>query len=357
MLGRLFESTLEQLPIGRLCRLAGAGLIAPCYHVAGDEPLPHVRHLYPHRTLRQFEAELDFLLGRFWPVSLADLAAAAASGQALPKNAFFLSFDDGFREMAEGVAPLCRRKGVPAAFFLTTGFLDNRMLGYRHKASLLIERCQALGLGRALPVLEAVWRQAGLDPDAVVDPRASLLSVSWRQSGVLDACAVALEVDFDAYLRDARPYLTCDQAAQMARDGFALGGHSVDHPRYAELSLDEQLDQTRRCMEYLKIRFPGGPAAFAFPFVSDGVTRAFYTAVFGERTADLVFCIGEAPAGDSRCVTRFGVERSSNESLETLLRAELAHRVKARLRSGWLLNESHPPAPEIIHHGPGSLRA
>ena len=43
------------------------------------------------------------------------------------------------REATSVIAPICREKGVPATFFLTTGFLDNRALGDRHLASLLLQ--------------------------------------------------------------------------------------------------------------------------------------------------------------------------------------------------------------------------
>ena len=52
----------------------------------------------------------------------------------------FLSFDDGLREIANEIAPLCRQVGVPATFFVNSASLDNRFLCFRNKASLLIEK-------------------------------------------------------------------------------------------------------------------------------------------------------------------------------------------------------------------------
>lgn len=335
MLSRLCEAVVERLPLGTLGRLAGVSLVAPCYHVVSDRPLAHVRHLYPNRSVREFEAELDFLLGRFPPVALGEVVAALGGGRPLPRRAFLLSFDDGFREMAEVVGPICRRKGVPVTFFLTTGFLDNQRLGFRHWASLLLERCGALGEERALARLREAWARHGLDAMTVRETRAALLGLSHRHLPLLEECARVLEVDVAGYLREARPYLTSAECEALVQQGFTLGGHSVDHPRYSELSLAEQVTQTRDCMAFLRARFPQAAQAFALPFVSDGVPPAFYQVVFEQRLAEVVFCIGARPAAEPRCVGRFGVERATNERLEILLRSELARQVKARVRSRW----------------------
>ena len=36
-----------------------------------------------------------------------------------------------------------------------------------------------------------------------------------------------------------------EQVIELLKLGHAVGAHSIDHPRYADLSLEEQLHQTR----------------------------------------------------------------------------------------------------------------
>ena len=71
---------------------------------------------------------------------LLDVIAWVRGETILPPNSFLLTFDDGFREIYDIIAPILLDKGIPATFFISSGFLDNRELCYQHKASLLVEK-------------------------------------------------------------------------------------------------------------------------------------------------------------------------------------------------------------------------
>jgi peptidoglycan/xylan/chitin deacetylase (PgdA/CDA1 family) len=321
---------------GAIARIAASsGLIAPCYHVVTNEIPAHIRNLYVWRDVAAFEKDLDYLLQHYRPVSLDQLHSCRTSGQPLPPRSMFLSFDDGFREMSETVAPICKQKGVPVTFFLSTAFLDNRSLCYRHKASVLIDagrRCSPATLREAS---RSLAKALELTENESLDFRRLCLSVSYKQRHVFDECAPILGVDFDEYLKTVQPYLTTNQIHRLLEQGFSIGGHSVDHPKYSELALDDQLDQTARCMEELDRHFQISIRAFAFPFVSDGVGREFYDAVFGKRIADIVFCIGEMPATHrERAVQRFGVESATGCALESLLVEQVKNRLR-RTAAAW----------------------
>ncbi len=319
--------------IGRL--MPNGSMVAPCYHLVSDDFPVHVRHLYQWRGVKAFETDLEYLLKRFKPISLSEVHAYVVSGRPIPKQFLFLSFDDGFREMAEVVAPLCRKKGVPVTFFLTTAFLGNRALGYRQKASLLIEACKNHGEAATQATISKLCEALGIDPVQSPGARRMLLSVGYRQRHVLDECAALLEVDFDDYLRTARPYLTHDEVGMLLRDGFSIGGHSVDHPLYADLSLNEQIEQTQGCMEELNERYRLPVKAFAFPFVSDGVTDSFYEQVFERQVADLTFCIGRMPTlNPEKAVQRFGVEAEQNIPMSELLARQAEGRLLMKA-AGW----------------------
>ena len=322
--------TLKLLPSRYIPRVVSIrNLIAPCYHIVSDNSPAHVRHLYQWRNVHAFENDLDYLLEHFSPVSLDEIYNCLAAGRPVPDRSLFLSFDDGFREVSEVVAPLCRRKGVPVTFFLTTGFLDNRMLGYRHKASLLIDACRERGPSDVRAVTSKLTARLDLPDGHGKGLREMFLLIGYRQQQVLDECAGLLGVDFAGYLRTAQPYLSLDQVRNLLRDGFSIGGHSVDHPKYADITLEEQLAQTRGCMEALQQQFRLPVKAFAFPFVSDGVSERFYDEMFTGRIADLAFCIGQMPKKDShQAVQRFGVESESARSLPDLLSEQIEGRLR-----------------------------
>ncbi len=338
LLNAAFRSAIHGLPRAAITRIAGRSLVAPCYHMVSDDSPIHTRHLYAERGIAEFEKDLDYLLQSFTPLSLEEIGSLSARGLSIPGNSLFLSFDDGFREMSEIVAPLCRRKGVPATFFLTTAFLDNRVLGSRHKASLLIDDCERQGIGADSPALKKLIQEAGLGPFESI--RQTFLAVSHAQTHLLDECAVSLGVDFEDYLRTSRPYLTLDQVRGLLQEGFSIGGHSIDHPRYGDLEFNEQIRQTVECIQYLTGNFPVPCKAFAFPFVSDGVDDRFFEEVLTKNIADLVFCIGRMPTkSHKRAFQRFGVESPRPQQIEDLLTQQAEGALRKQLFS-WKSKEA-----------------
>ena len=106
---------------------------------------------------------------------------------------------------------------------------------------------------------------------------------------VCDHIAKILDFDFTGYVKTVRPHLTSEQVTSLARQGFNIGAHSCDHPYYGDISLEEQLAQTRESMKVVAARFGGKFRAFAFPFNDDGVTPEFFEQVFRDKELDLTF--------------------------------------------------------------------
>src|SRR4051812_34758183 len=67
------------------------------YHWIGNAARPHLRHLYRCKTLEAFDQDIEYLLTKYVPVSVLDVIEHVKRGQPLPKNAFMLTFDDGYR--------------------------------------------------------------------------------------------------------------------------------------------------------------------------------------------------------------------------------------------------------------------
>lgn len=258
---------------------------APYYHVVSDERVAHVIHLHTYRNTAQFDADLDYFLEHFRPIEPDDLLEAAREGRPLREKTFILTVDDGLREVHEVIAPRLKQKGVPAIFFITTAFLDNRTLGYRHKASLLVER-----LDRQTPasaVAGKVARMLGCADASIEGIRSAILSTGNGDVDALDAIATVMDVDIDGYLADVQPYMTSDQVHALIRDGFYIGAHSVDHVPYKTLTPAEQLTQTRESVAQIRRQFELDYALFAFPFSDSGVRASFFAALDGQ--VDLFF--------------------------------------------------------------------
>jgi peptidoglycan/xylan/chitin deacetylase (PgdA/CDA1 family) len=243
-----------------------AGVLLPYGHIVTDAAPPHVRHLFPVPTIAKFEADLDALVREYRPLRMTDLdALPRRRDEPVSPLTFVLSFDDGLREVHDVVAPILRRRGIGAIFFVNTATLDNKQLMWRHKVSLLIDRYRQ-DRSRVPPPLAgrpgASWE-------------ATLKALPYGNAEILDDVARSLGVDFDEYLRTAKPYLTTDQVLGLARDGFEIGSHSDTHPYFDELSVADQ--EKEIATSVASLRALGLPCRyFAFPFHDQGVASSIF---------------------------------------------------------------------------------
>lgn len=320
------------MPLEWVRSFSGVSLVVPYYHLVSDINVPHVSHLYRFRTIAEFTSDVEFLLRRFEPVTLSDIVDALNGRRILSRPCFHLTFDDGFREMHEIVAPILQRAGVPATFFLNTAFLDGGGLAHHNALSVLLDRLQShrsrLG-GASLRRVESLLPAATSDCTTL---RARILSIRYAQKSLVRSLAEALDVDLDQYVRETRPYLSSEEIAKLLERGFSIGAHSHDHPLYADLSLSEQLAQTQMSMRLLDTRFGVSPKAFAFPHTDSGVEDAFFTAVFSEPLLDVSFgTSGLVSHFHPRNIERVSMEKTSTPGAQILAR-QFARATYFRLR-------------------------
>ncbi|HVO63563.1 MAG TPA: polysaccharide deacetylase family protein [Terriglobales bacterium] len=309
------------MPIESVRSLSGVSLVIPYYHLVSDSIVPHVSHLYRFRTIREFTSDLEYLRRHLEPIALSDIVDALNGKQALSRPCFHLTFDDGFREMHDVVAPILQRAGVPATFFLNTAFLDGGGLSHHNALSILVDRLES----RDSPVSPASFRRLeSLLPetkDNRTTLRARILSIEHAQKSLVGRLAESLDVDLDRYVRETQPYLSSEQITTLLGRGFSIGAHSHDHPLYASIPLPQQLAQTRMSVELLDKRFGLSPKAFAFPHTDSGVSDAFFTAVFSQRLLDVSFgTAGLVSHFHPRNIERVSMEKTSAPAAQILTR-------------------------------------
>ena len=256
------------------------------YHVISDRDVPHVRNLYPIRSVKQFREDLDTFLKLYRFIDLHELLETVRTGRPLASNSFLLTFDDGFREISDVVAPILFEKGVSSVFFLNSGFLDNKGMAHHNKISLLLGRLEQLGSRTPQKQIARILHSYGIENP---DLRSAFLSIEYGNREAVDQIAAVLEYSFNDYLATAEPYLTSEQVRTLINKGFTIGAHSVDHPLYSALPLEEQLSQTRDCIQFLREQFSLGYGAFAFPHGDTNVSQEFFEAMFAEGDVEVSF--------------------------------------------------------------------
>jgi peptidoglycan/xylan/chitin deacetylase (PgdA/CDA1 family) len=274
---KFLTSTLETLarliPPGLYPRLLRRDLIDFFYHAVSDDSMPHVRHLYPVIPVAVFEASLRYLKQNYTFVDYAQLHAHVFEGAPLPPRAVHLSFDDGYVECFTVVRPLLQKFAIPCTFFLTTGLIDNKILFYRNKQSLCIERLNETGsqpfnLPAEVPVFEN-----------------SATFISWLKGlrlpdePLIDALCESLGVDWRAFLAERQPYLTISQIQQMQADGFTIAAHTVTHRKLMDLPPQEIESEIAESCRAVAAITGQELVPFSFPHSAFGLDRKLLKAI------------------------------------------------------------------------------
>lgn len=219
-----------------VCKFDAFKKVSVFYHAVNNHPQDFNNGLYETKSEKQFAEDIDYLLKRF--------------GDKLE-----LSFDDGLSCCYEVVAPILKAKGVEAIFFLNTAFISNKELFYRYKSALIANACK-----KDSSVHKLLHTELGSDPVSFV------MGVGYKQRSKLDEIANRIGINFNEYLNVHKPYMDDVQVRSLIQDGFLIGAHSVDHPPFFELNLQEQLWQVETSVNTLVQQYQLPYRYFSFPF-------------------------------------------------------------------------------------------
>ncbi len=243
----------------RLASPGGArgGLSVLIFHRVLPEPDP----LRPNEpTAAVFESRLRWLNHHCNVVPLAEGLASLRAGS-LPERAVAITFDDGYADNHDLAAPLLKRWGAHATFFVSTGFLD----GGRMFNDTVIEAVrQATGA-----VLDLDDLGLGTHPIDTIDARRGAIDrVLRRIKGEAPARRETLAEAVRVRCGGMPPrglMMTSAQVRSLHRQGFAIGAHTVTHPILAETAnaaAREEIATGRTQLE----RLTGAPVRlFAYP--------------------------------------------------------------------------------------------
>jgi peptidoglycan/xylan/chitin deacetylase (PgdA/CDA1 family) len=221
-------------------------------------------------------------------VPLEPALDALAAGRPLPPRAVALSWDDGYRDSLELVAPLLERFQMPATFFLVPGLLSGEVRAWWELLAWAWARSPRSSVrwdGQDLPVAGPAGRRSlhwlGLQLQAH-----SRAARDQRIAELLERLGPAGEPD------DRRLFLDWSDAKKLVGKGFAIGSHSMYHAILRNEPIGEQqhdLSTSRARLEQelgVPVRlfaYPSGQANDYGPETVRAVARAGYTHAFTTR--------------------------------------------------------------------------
>lgn len=207
----------------------------------------------------QFDRQMRLLKGRFEVLPLREGVQRLRDGT-LPPLAVSITFDDGYRDNHAQALPILERYGLPATFFIATGYLDggcmwNDMVieAVRREGGVL--DLEEAGLGRhavkslaeKLAVIKSLLPKLKYLPFAVRDGISRRLA---KKAGVTDIAEIMM---------------SSDQVRALRAAGLAIGAHTVRHPILANETLADARQDIAQSKRFLEDLLQAPVDAFAYP--------------------------------------------------------------------------------------------
>lgn len=290
----------------------------PVYHCISDENLPHLNHIIKYKNVKQFEEDLDYFSTYFQFVNWSEFKDYLNGNFKPKKKIALLTFDDGFREFYDVIVPILERKGIYAVNFINPAFIDNKDLMFRCKASLIINELEKnKGIQ---PEINTILQFQSQSKDEL---KQKILQLNYHKTEILNQLAETLQINFNSFLNEQKPYLSFEQLKVLTQKGFGISSHSWDHPLYNELTLDQKLETTNKTFDYLKEN-SFICESFAFPFTDFGVEKAFFDELFKNKEMFCTFgSAGIKLDNVEKNLQRIPME--TGENAETILKKEIAY--------------------------------
>ncbi len=284
----ILDKISKRISVQTLNKLSGRRLFPMVYHLVGNKSeLTYANGLYRIPSAREFETELDFLLRHYSPIDLSQLHNYCQTGELPEKGGFFfLSFDDGLRQCAEIIAPMLLRKGIPATFFINTGFVDNSDFIHRFRTNLISDKIKKDRKNLLKNKAEDFF---GHEFSCRYKAAEFITGLKWKDKTQIIELGDFLELGIEDELKKCKPYMSKDQISGLIKNGFMVGAHSIHHPEYSILEENEQILQTKSSVEKIAQWFNPDYNTFAFPFTDFGIKSSFFRRLKEECKLDISF--------------------------------------------------------------------
>lgn len=228
-----------------------------------------------------FETQMQWLKQWFNVLPLTE-AIERLRTQRLPARAAAITFDDGYADNCTLALPILRKTGLPATFFVATGYLDGGQM-WNDKVIEVVRNAKG-------PSLDLTALDLPDYPlDSLTDRRKSLGllldALKYMEPAQRERTAEHLMAVTN--IEPSRTLmLTSDQVRSLADSGMTIGAHTVSHPILARVTDEDarcEMIQSKRRLESIIGR---QVELFAYP---NGRPGTDYTAVHARIAREVGF--------------------------------------------------------------------
>lgn len=278
--------------------LSPAGASARLSVLIFHRVLPQPDPLFPGEPdAARFRIQMEWLKSWFNVLPLPEAVERLRSGS-LPARAAAITFDDGYADNFTVALPILQQVGLPAAFFIATGYLN----GGRMWNDTVIEVIR----NASGPQLDLSKFELGsYETHTVEDRRLSLAHLlnKLKYLAPVERSALVTELGVHAGTPPAVDLMmTSDQVRAMAAAGMTIGAHTVGHPILARISDSEARAEMKEGKGQLEAITGSEVILFAYP---NGKPGADYTAAH--------VCLAQEIGFSAACSTGWGAGKLGSD--------------------------------------------
>lgn len=219
------------------------GIVTLNYHRIGDPNLTPIDPGVYSATAENFAEQLKYLKTECDVIGAGDIPEVLRQGS--KRRCVLITFDDGYLDNYQVAYPILKQFGLPAVIFLTTGFLDDRLVSWWDEIAWIVKNS-----GRSELKLPDSWE---LEPLPLTNGHlqlsihrllrlAKLIPPSSLQK-LLNDLAEAAGTGRAPQNSETAPWLTWDMVREMRRGGIDFGGHTITHPVLSACTLEQQREE------------------------------------------------------------------------------------------------------------------
>jgi peptidoglycan/xylan/chitin deacetylase (PgdA/CDA1 family) len=231
------------------------------------------------------------------PISMDEVVDCHLSGKPYPANAFAITFDDGFENNYSVAAPILKDLGIPATFYITTGFIQNNAMSWIDRIEHCLEHTQNVLLRLpwsdvkhtiknpedAIHILNIIRNTVKNNPDIDIN---TLVSNIYDQCGLEGVCQSSDPLD---------KKMTWDQIRLLNDDeSFTIGGHTHSHAILSFLNAKELRNEISQSLGLLKEKSCVFTKHYSYP---EGLAYCYSDSVIEELQNHGIVCSPTAMNG------------------------------------------------------------
>jgi len=214
-----------------------------------------------------FDAQIQYLASTANIITLQEYLDHLEVGKPLLNKSIVITFDDGYKDNLTIAAPILRKYGVPATFFVATGFVGTGKMKWEDELNCLIRRSKVEVLSLSLPSTDVSFNIASdknkFKAIGTLVNILGLLSQTERQQ-VLDELKGQVNVKCD---EQADIMMTWDDVRQLADvPGFSIGSHTVTHQHLTQIPLNDVIFEVTSSKKQLEDEIGRPITLFSYPY-------------------------------------------------------------------------------------------